>query len=125
LLFDDVIEASAVDLEFEHVEPAARDTRLGERARTGDSVVRVRVETFTTQGDEKHPRYELRNCRRTFIAFVRQFVRPDGELEFRFHLSKDDAAVNAAVRRAVEGSRRTPAQRKNETGGLVNHGSTD
>jgi hypothetical protein len=36
-----------------------------------------------------------------FVAFVREFVRPDGEHALHFHLSPDTSAVKAAVGDAV------------------------
>ena len=36
-----------------------------------------------------------------FIAFVREFVRPDGDKEVHFHLSPDTTEVKSAVGNAV------------------------
>jgi hypothetical protein len=38
---------------------------------------------------------------KTFIVFVRSFVRPDGDSELHFHFAPDNKTVEAAVREAV------------------------
>ena len=45
--------------------------------------------------------FDTRLGGKTFIVFVREFVRPDGDTEWHFHFAKDDKLVASAVRDAV------------------------
>lgn len=63
--------------------------------------------TFTVQIDktsESHgimKNFESRLVGYAFVAFVREFVRPDGDREIHFHLAPDTKEVRAAVVDAV------------------------
>jgi hypothetical protein len=63
--------------------------------------------TFTVQIDktsEAHgimKNFESRLVGYLFVAFVREFVRPDGDREIHFHLTPDTKEVRAAVTDAV------------------------
>lgn len=45
--------------------------------------------------------FETRLVGYPFVAFVREFVRPDGDKEIHFHLAPDTKEVKAAVNEAV------------------------
>lgn len=63
--------------------------------------------SFTVQIDktsESHgimKNFESRLVSYAFVAFVREFVRPDGDRDFHFHLAPDTKEVRAAVVDAV------------------------
>ncbi|MBL8611237.1 MAG: cobalamin ABC transporter substrate-binding protein [Myxococcales bacterium] len=64
-------------------------------------------ETFTVRVDKGSPSvgifksFEGRLVGKEFIAFVRTFVRPDGDKEIHFHLAPDTKDVRIAVTDAV------------------------
>ena len=70
----------------------------GQNAPTADFTVGV------NKSSESHgilKNFEGRLVGYSFIAFVREFVRPDGDREIHFHLSPDTKEVKAAVGDAV------------------------
>jgi hypothetical protein len=62
---------------------------------------------FTVRVDKNSPSvgivksFQERLGGKIFIAFLREFVRPDGDTESHFHLSRDGKDVEAAVREAA------------------------
>lgn len=62
---------------------------------------------FTVRIDKNSPSvgivksFQERLGGKIFIAFLREFVRPDGDSESHFHLSRDGKDVEAAVREAA------------------------
>ncbi len=62
---------------------------------------------FTVRVDKNSPSvgivksFQGRLGGKIFIAFLREFVRPDGDPESHFHLSRDGKDVEAAVREAA------------------------
>jgi len=65
------------------------------------------AETFTVRVGKDSPSiglmrsFQTRLGGKTFVAFVREFIRPDGDVELHFHFAGDDKAVVQAVRDAV------------------------
>lgn len=61
---------------------------------------------FTLRVDSESPAvgivraFQARLSGKTFIAFVREFVRPDGDSELHFHLAADDKEIARAVQDA-------------------------
>jgi hypothetical protein len=64
-------------------------------------------EEFTVRVDKNSPSvgivksFQGRLGGKIFIAFLREFVRPDGDSESHFHLARDGKDVEAAVREAA------------------------
>jgi len=70
----------------------------GANAPPADFTVRI-TKTSESHGIMKN--FETRLVGYPFIAFVREFVRPDGDREVHFHLTPDSKEVKAAVAEAV------------------------
>lgn len=133
-LFDDVIEPSAVGMDYQKSYLPKSDPALRERAQVSDAVLRVKVATVTAKKDGPEAVYQLglhtveklnakndpgadftvtitkaseshgimrsfenRLVGYNFVAFVREFVRPDGDREVHFHLAPDTKEVKLAV----------------------------
>jgi hypothetical protein len=64
------------------------------------------VESFNVRVDKSSPSapivksFQARLSGKTFVAFVREFVRSDGETDYHFHLAVDDKDTIAAVKEA-------------------------
>jgi hypothetical protein len=64
-------------------------------------------EAFTVRIGKESPSaglmrgFQTRLGGKTFVAFVREFVRADGDTDLHFHLSADDKEVVGAVKEAV------------------------
>jgi hypothetical protein len=71
---------------------------------------------FTVRVDKNSPSigivksFQERLGGKIFIAFLREFVRPDGDSESHFHLSRDGKDVEAAVREAAALAEFAPAK---------------
>ncbi len=70
----------------------------GAHVPTDDFTVRV---TKTSESIGIMRNFETRLVGTPFVAFVREFVRPDGDREIHFHLAPDTKEVKAAVNEAV------------------------
>jgi hypothetical protein len=71
---------------------------------TGDNPPAADFTVSVTKSSEAHgilKNFEGRLVGYPFIAFVREFVRPDGDREVHFHLSPDTKEVKVAVGDAV------------------------
>jgi hypothetical protein len=71
---------------------------------SGDNPPPVEFTVGVSRSSESHgilKNFEGRLVGAPFIAFVREFVRADGDREIHFHLSPDTADVKAAVGNAV------------------------
>lgn len=69
-------------------------------AKMKDTLFDIEVRS-SSRGFEIAKAFDTRLRERTFIGFVSRFSGEDGELEYHWHLSADNAEVAAAVKEAL------------------------